>query len=169
MSEQRLSKLQKWILENCFMVTLLLDRTALKKPNNITSYRCRNCPKTNENVRISRDINGFITYQCVHVDGGYYCSYFDFFKEDILLSYFLLPPNNTISHINRVQHFHESPDYAKAHVTAHRSIINLCEKGLINTFSVFREDSIKIYLTDSGIKKAAELLKISDYTPLIGS
>ena len=165
MSEQRLSKLQKWTLENCFKVTVLLDRTALKELNHITrSYQCKDCPKTNESVRIERSQNNIVTPRCVN--DGLDCPYFEFYKEDILLSFFLLTPNNDIAHIYRVQHFHDSPDYAKAHVTAHRSISSLVEKGLVYTLSVFREDSLQIHLTDKVIEKAAELLEISDYVSL---
>ena len=166
MSERRLSKLQKWILENCFRVTVLLDRTALKELNSITrSYQCKACPKTNESVRIEKQ-SSLITHQCLK--DGYDCPYFEFYKEDVLLSYFLLTPNDDKAHINRVQHFHDSDDYAKAHVTAHRSINGLVEKGLVYAWSIYREDSLKISLTDEGMKKAAELLEISEWDSLIG-
>ena len=166
MSEQRLSKLQKWILESCFRVTVLLDRTALKKLNSTNcSRQCRDCPKTSESVRIERDSNNFIAHRCVN--SGFSCSYFEFYKEDVLLSYFMLAPNNDIAHFSRVQHFHDSPDYAKAHVTVHRSIGNLVEKGFIFNLNTFREDSLQIHLTSKGIEKAAELLKISDWESLI--
>ena len=167
MSEQRLSKLQKWILENCFKVTVLLDRTALKELNNTSrSRQCKDCPKTSESVRVKRNQSNSIVPTCVN--DGFACTYFEFYKEDILLSFFLLTPNNDIAHFSRVQHFYDSPDYAKAHVTVHRSIKNLEEKGYIYTLSTFREDSLEIHLTDKGIEKAAELLKIDDYTSLIG-
>jgi hypothetical protein len=167
MSEQRLSKLQKWILKNCFKVTILSDRTALKELKNANrSRQCRDCPKTNESVRVERENRGFVTPRCVIY--GSECPYFLFYKDDILLSFFLLPPNNSVAHFARVQHFQESPDYAKAHVTTHRSITNLVDKGLIYTFSAFREESLQIHLTDKGVEKAAELLGISDYASLIG-
>ena len=163
MSEQRLSKLQKWILENCFRVIVLLDRTTLKQLNRTsTSRHCRDCPKTGESVCLIKESDNRITHKCAKY--GYSCLHFEFYKEDILLSFFSLPPDNTKAHIYRVQHFHDSPDYAKAHVTANRSIDNLAEKGLVYAYSVFREDSLQIHLTGKGIKKAAELLKISDDT-----
>ena len=167
MSEQRLSKLQKWILENCFRVTVLLDRTTNEIPNGITRRKCRACAKTNESVLTGKAENGGITQRCAK--DGYFCQYFDFYKEDILLSYFKLPPDNGKAHINRVQHFHDSPDYAKAHVTVHRSIESLSRKGLVYTLSVFREDSQEIHLTSNGLKKAAELLGMSDCTSLVES
>ena len=160
MSGQRLSKLQKWILQNCFKVTILLDRTGLKSLKNTSnSWKCRECSEPGESVQAER-MNIIITHKCVN--SGSACQYFYFYKEDILLSYFLLPPNNGIVHINRVQHFHDSPDYAKAHVTLHRSMNNLVDKGLIFTFSTFREYSEQIHLTDKGMEKAVELLKIGD-------
>jgi len=162
MSEQRLSKIQKWILENCFRVTVLLDRTTLKKLNHITrSWQCKECPKTNENVRLTRNHGKIVTHYCVN--DGFDCPYYDFYKEDILLSFFGLKPNNDIAHIHRVQHFHESPDYTKAHVTTHRSIDSLTEKGLIYAWSTFQEESLTISLADEGMKKAAELLGVKDF------
>ena len=162
MSNQRLSKLQKWILENCFRTTVLLDRTNLKDLYNTNnSWRCKDCPKTNENIRLTIDQHAFITHQCII--SGSYCSYFPFYKEDILLSYFLLTPNNDITHIYRVQHFHDSPNYTKAHVSTHRSINGLVEKRLVYAFNTFQEYSLQIHLTDTGMKKAADLLNISDY------
>jgi Fe2+ or Zn2+ uptake regulation protein len=79
-----------------------------------------------------------------------------------LLSFFALPPNNDKLHNNRVQHFYDSPDYTKAHVTAYRSITSLVKKGLVHVFQ-FGGDSMMINLTDEGMKKAAELLGISEY------
>jgi hypothetical protein len=165
MSKQRLSKLQKWILENCFRVTVLLDRTNLKKLKNIgDSRKCRDCSKTNESVRLERNLSSIINPTCIKY--GFTCPYFEFYKEDILLSFFLLEPNNDTFHLHRVQHFHNSPDYTKVHVTAHRSINNLTEKGLVYAWNAFQEDSLQINLTDEGMKKAAELLNIPDYLSL---
>jgi phosphomevalonate kinase len=62
-----------------------------------------------------------------------------------------------------VQHFHDSPNYTKAHVSTHRSINGLVEKRLVYAFSTFQEYSLQIHLTNAGIKKAADLLNISDY------
>ena len=150
MSKQRLSKLQKWILEHCFRVTILLDRTTLKRLNNIGSSRkCWDCSKTNESVRLKIE-QDMITPRCVK--DGSICTYFWFYKEDILLSFFSLKPNNDITHFSRVQHFYDSSDYAKAHVTVHRSINNLGDKGLVSCGSVYREDSLCIWLTDDGIQ-----------------
>ena len=87
MSEQRLSKLQKWILENCYRVTVLLDRTDLKELKNAgSSYKCRDCAKTRESISVSKKL----TYLCKK--DGRSCHYFNFYKEDILLSFFMLAP-----------------------------------------------------------------------------
>ena len=135
MSDRRLSKLQKWILENCYKVTVLLDRTTLKGLHNIgRPCKCRDCPKTGESVKISKDKDKRINPLCAN--DGFSCSYFEFYKEDILLSYFLLTPNNEVAHIHRVQHFHYSPDYTKAHVSAHRSI--KCQ------FTISRESAYQV-------------------------
>jgi hypothetical protein len=159
MSEQRLSKLQKWILENCFRVTVLLDRSTLKALHHLSdSRKCKGCPKTAESVRLSRDHHNALQHLCGN-DGKGDCPYFEFYREDILLSFFSLPPDNDKAHFSRVQHFHDSPDYAKAHVTLHRSVNSLIEKGLAYTWNTFKEDSQQICLTDNGMKKAAEFLK----------
>jgi hypothetical protein len=159
MSEQRLSKLQKWILVNCYKVTVLFDRSSLKELKNAgASRKCRDCPKTRENVRLPEKQDD-VPYHCATDGLPTSCSYFVFYKEDILLSYFSLPPNNGILHINRVQHFHSSPDYTKAHVSVHRSIGSLVDKGLIRAWSGFREESLMIWLTDAGIEKSADLME----------
>ncbi len=161
MSERRLSKLQKWILENCFKVTVLLDRSGLKELKNIRdAWNCRACPKTAENV--IRDCGDTVTYICGSAQ-AFHCFYFDFYKEDVLLSFFSLIPDNDINHYERVQHFRDSPDYAKAHVTLHRSIKSLMEKGLIFTWKRSSDESLAISLTGEGMKKAAELLNINDF------
>jgi hypothetical protein len=161
MSAQRLSKLQKWILENCFRVTVLFDRTTLKTLNAVgNSRKCRECLKTKESVRLIKGRHT-LDYECLKE--GFSCSYFVFYKEDILRSFFSLPPDNMKSHFSRVQHFHDSSNYAKAHVTTLRSISSLADKGLIYACKVFREDSVTISLTDEGMNKAAELLKIEDF------
>ena len=89
------------------------------------------------------------------------CSYFAFYREDILLSFFSLTPDNGKLHNSRVQHFHNSPDYAKAQVTAYRSITGLVNKGLIHVYQ-FGGESLIINLTETGIAKTAELLKLED-------
>jgi len=126
MSKRRLSRLQKWIIENCFRVTIMQDRSSLKEI------------KDKKNPQ-------------------------NFYKEDILLSFFLLTPNNSRLHSNRSQHFYDSPNYAKAHVSVHRSIVNLIQKGYVYTSDVGGESSVQIYLTGDGIKRAAELLSVNDY------
>ena len=67
-----------------------------------------------------------------------------------------------------MQHFYDSPNYAKSHVSAHRSISNLISKGFVHTWYADGEGSLQIGLTSDGIKKAAELLGISEcYVPVI--
>ncbi len=87
-----------------------------------------------------------------------------FYKEDIMLSFFALIPNNNRLRNNRAQCFYGSPDYAKNHVIACRSIRNLVQKGLVITDDAGGEFSQKIQLTAEGAKKAAELSGVSDYT-----
>jgi hypothetical protein len=158
MSEQRLSKLQKWILENCYRVTVLFDRSNLKELKNAgASRKCRDCPKTKESVDLPEK-QGYAPYRCAMGRSGF-CSYFAFYKEDILLSYFSLRTNNEILHISRVQHFHGGPEYTKAHVSVHRSISSLVEKGLVHAWNPLRDESLMIRLADSGVEKAAELLE----------
>jgi DNA-binding MarR family transcriptional regulator len=90
------------------------------------------------------------------------CPYFSFYKEDALLSFFSLTPDDSKTHISRVQHFRVDSDYTKAHVSVHRSLNSLVEKGLVTTFR-FAEYSMTISLTDEGMKKAAALLGIAAF------
>ena len=163
MSEQRLSKLQKWILVNCFRVTIQFDRSSLKALKNAGNWlRCKDCPKTREDVHPKKDIYD-TRFKCKRgMRLVNECSYFAFYREDILLSFFSLTPDNGKLHNSRVQHFHNSPDYAKAQVTAYRSITGLVNKGLVNVYQ-FGGESMIINLTETGIAKAAELLKLEDF------
>jgi hypothetical protein len=59
-----------------------------------------------------------IEYSCLR--DGFACPYFSFYKEDVLLSFFSLTPDDSKTHISRVQHFRSDSDYTKAHVSVHK-------------------------------------------------
>ena len=160
MADQRLSKLQKWILENCFRVTILLDRAELKPLQNCRdSYKCTSCDIQNA-ASLERDSNNVIFANCI--GSGQSCFRSVFYREDVLLSYFGLASDNAKCSFFRVQHFRDSPDYAKAHATLSRCLKNLVEKGLIYLWRV-EDESQRICLTEKGIIIAAELAKTDDF------
>ena len=160
MADRRLSKLQKWILENCFRVTILLDRTALRPLQNCRdSIKCDSCDMRSA-ASLQRGMYNNITAYCA--EPGLPCRRCLFYREDVLLNYFGLVPDNSKRSFIRVQHFHDGPDYSAAHVTLSRSLKNLKEKGLIYLWRV-EDESQRIFLTDHGVSQAAELTETVDY------
>ena len=142
------------------MVTILMDRSLLRPLKNCRdSYKCSSCDVKNE-AFLERNKYNDIVANCK--DTGYSCCQNSFYKEDILLSYFSLTPNNKKHSFSRVQHFHNSPDYSKIHVTLTRCLKNMWEKDLICLWRS-EDQSQRIILTDKGIEKAAEQLHVTDY------
>lgn len=160
MAKERLSKLQKWIITECFKVNILLDRSGLKELKG--AERCYNFKKKeyynncNELIVKKRDINNNIVNYCAERNRN--CDYFTFYRDDILLSYFNLIPDNWKYPWARKQHFKGSKNNNKAYVSTGRTIINLYEKGYIY---IFRYEGMEIYLTDKGKEKALELLNLN--------
>lgn len=162
MAEQRLSKLQKWIIINCFKVNVLLDRTGLK---DLTNYECGSsfnkfeCPNK---IKKERTMYNGIANKC----GSNYCEAFNLYKEDILLSYFNLEQKYKKYYMlgYRVEHFKGDKENNKAYVTLHRSLKNLWEKDLAYTWKPSSECSLQICLTDKGNQVAMQLLNIDPST-----
>lgn len=154
MKKQRFGKLQKWIITECFKVTVLLDRSNLKKLNGLSS-RCKHC-RNKENITKKRNAANNIIYYCniCKASTGYYC----FYREDVLLTYFRLEPDNYRYPLMRKQYFKGSPDNNKAYVSLGRSLANLSETGYLYSFDDM--DGIRVELTDKGKEKAIELLDL---------
>ena len=155
----RLSKLQKWILTECFKVTVLLDRSDLKELRGNTpcydSEEKKYYSNCSEFIIKKRDLNNHINYYCNKRQQN--CEYFKFYSDDILLSYFELEPDRWKYPFSRQQHFKGSPNNNKAYVSLGRSINNLGEKGYIWGYWY---EGMEIFLTDKGRDKALELLNL---------
>lgn len=158
--KERLSKLQKWIITECFKVTVLLDKTGLEETKGNLCYNqtskeyykeCKNFVSKN------RDRNNGINYHCSKYNRS--CDRFKFYRDDILLSYFKLTADNYKYPFSRQQHFKGGPANNKAYVSLGRSINNLYQKGYI---WVFWYEGMEIGLTDKGRAKALELLNLDD-------
>lgn len=159
MAEERLSKLQKWIITNCFKVNVLLDRTGLE---DLMNYDCWGfdkfeCPK---NIVKERNSNNLIDNYCTKRMQD--CSAFQFYKEDILLSYFKLEKNNNKSAECKTQHFKYTALNNKAYVTLYRSLENLQNKNLIFTWKIWKESSLLIELSEKGREIALQLLNLDE-------
>ena len=118
MSKERLSELQKWILVNCYRMTVLHDNTKLLQLSG------RNAP------------------------GDKYV----FFRDDILLSYFNLPPSGKNTFF-KVHHFKENRNYYSAQATLSRTLKNLQGKEYIHAMQEYSN----VILTEKGKEKAIEL------------
>lgn len=154
MKKQRFSKLQKWIITECFKVTVLLDRSNLKKLNGLSS-RCKHC-RNKENITKKRNAANNIIYYCNICKD--YTEYYKFYREDILLSYFKLIPDNYRDTNRRKQYFRGSPINNKAYVSLGRSMKNLMNTGYLYSFDDM--DGIRVELTEKGKNKAIELLDL---------
>ncbi|MCL2699371.1 MAG: hypothetical protein FWE68_03580 [Defluviitaleaceae bacterium] len=166
MPNQRLSKLQKWILTASYKVTVLLDNKCLKALDGKLCYMhpCKVC-SVNQNrnaefngkeyIAVEKDSNNCIGNKCGKA-GNYSCHHFELYREDILLSYFNLEKSSK-SVMMRMQRFKDCPEYKKAHVTVTRTLKALETGGYICQYGG-GELSTSIRLTDKGAEKAAELL-----------
>lgn len=158
MAKERFSKLQKWIITECFKTTVLLDRSNLKMLKGTACYNefrpeyYKECSKT---IVKKRNTNNDIFYYCNKHNRT--CEYFKFYRDDILLSYFELEPDRWKYPFSRQQHFKGSPNNNKAYVSVGRTIKNLEEQGYIIGF---RWEGMEIILTDKGKEKALQLLNL---------
>lgn len=89
---------------------------------------------------------------------NYSCSNYTLYKEDILLSYFNLEKSKKWA-FSREQHFVDTPEYRKAHVTLSRSLKTLVANEYIGLYGGGYH-STNIKLTEKGAVKAAELLGV---------
>lgn len=165
MKKERFSNLQKWIIIECFKVTVLLDRSDLKELNGL-SNRCKYC-RNKDNITKKRSIQNKILYYCNN--GQHHTEYYYFYREDVLLSYFKLEPDNFRDTFRKKQYFKGSKDNNKAYVSLGRSIKNLTDTDYLYSFDDY--DGIRIDLTDKGKEKAMELLDLDrlqiDEPPLL--
>ena len=182
-ADQRLSKLQKWILTTCYRVTVLLDNEILVpikgKIYTNDSSSCSHCLNNSnfvrfkpinvfdgrDNMRVVKDKWNCITNRCTTETDSQSCSYFELFKEDILLSYFELSISNRSAMFSKTVHFSDSPEYRKAQVTLTRTLKNLEGNDFIGIYG-YDSFSRIIRLTDKGAFTAAKLLGLEYVSPM---
>lgn len=160
MASERLSKLQKWILEICFKITVLHNREGLKTLKVCCCYNEKIC---SESVVKQRDCYNNIEYRCNVENKRSYkneCKMYNMYTEDILLNYFNMDGSNVRDVLYRVARIEMNENTNKNYATISRTLKNMEYKGLIYRWK-FEDCSTEIHLTDKGKEKAVTLLNIS--------
>ena len=155
MAEQRLSKLQKWILINCYKVTIL------KQLEDTTIVRCRyyNKEKCTEYTTPHKSIkHAYICVKKPEVNDYTDCLAFQFTQFEIYYYYFKLKLSEQKTSNDYTIYFEHNQDSEKVYISTSRSLKNLCKKDLINCYKIDRTKII--VLTDFGVKTAKRLLEI---------
>jgi hypothetical protein len=150
MAAQRLSKLQKWILVNCYNVTILKERKdkALARCFHYNSF-------TTCSDKVTPFLNNPNVLKCK--SNSHYCSAYTFTQMDIYFYYYgLQSSKERQAYSNQGIYFIHTPESDKIYQTTSRSLKNLRDKGLIQ---YIRWEGISaVHLTDIG-KATAEKLK----------
>ncbi len=162
MASERLSKLQKWILETCFKITVLHDRKGLKPLKICCYYDKDKCPEFA--VKMRNCYNNIIC-KCEKDGKPYYandyCNMYEMYLEDILLNYFGMEFSYEKGTIYRAARIKMDDNTNKNYATLIRSMKNLEKKDLAFRYK-YGERSTEICLTDKGRMKAMELLLITE-------
>ena len=162
MASERLSKLQNWILETCFRITVLHNREGLKPLKICCYYEKDKCSKLAVKVR---DCYNQIECKCEKEGKPYYasdyCNMYEMYLEDILLNYFGMEFSYEKGTLYRVARIKMDDNTNKNYATLTRTINNLEKKDLVYRYK-FEQKSTKIYLTDKGKMKALELLHMTE-------
>lgn len=162
MASERLSKLQKWILETCFKITVLHNREGLKPLKICRYYDADNCPQLAIKTRNRHNI---IYCICGKKDKPDYesefCGMYKMYLEDILLNYFEMEFSYEKETLHRVARIKMDGTTNKKYATISRTMKNLENKDL-----AYRNKcggrSTEVCLTDKGKMKAMELLHITE-------
>lgn len=162
MANERMSRMQRWILETCFKITVLHDREGLKPLKICCYYDKDKCPKLAVKVR---NCHNNIICKCEKEGKPYYasdyCDMYEMYLEDILLNYFGMEFSYEKGTIYRVARIKMDDNTNKNYATLIRSMKNLEKKDLAFRYK-YGEKSTEICLTDKGRMKAMELLHISE-------
>lgn len=162
MANERLSKIQKWILETCFKITVLHNRKGLKPLKICCYYDKDKCPEFA--VKMRNCYNNIIC-KCEKEGRPYYasdyCNMYEMYLEDILLNYFGMEFSYEKGTIHRVARIKMAHNTNKNYATVTRTMKNLEEKDLAFRYK-YGEKSTEICLTDKGRMKAMELLHITE-------
>lgn len=159
MASERLSKLQKWVLETCFKITVLHDREGLKPLKVCCYYNKKTC---SQSIIKERDCYNNIEYRCNVENKRSYkntCKMYNMYTEDILLNYFDMECSNVRDVLYRVARIEMNENTNKNYATISRTLKNMEHKGLIYRWK-FEEYSTEICLTDKGKEKTMLLLSI---------
>ncbi len=161
MASERLSKLQKWILETCFKITVLHDRRGLKPLKICGCYNVDKCPQW-----AIKERNLYNEIECIcksdnkkiHKDEK--CDMYYMYVEDILLNYYSMECSGAKNVIWRVARIKMDENTNKNYATISRTLKNMEDKGLVYRWK-FEEYSTRIFLTSKGKEKAMQILNIS--------
>lgn len=161
MATERLSKLQKWILETCFKITVLHDRRGLKPLKICGCYDVDKCPQW---AVKQRNLWNEIECICDRDNAKIYkdkeCDMYYMYVEDILLNYYDMKCSCAKNVIYRVARIEMNENTNKNYATISRALKNMEDKGLVYRWK-FEEYSTRIFLTNKGKEKAMGILNIS--------
>ena len=126
MSEQRLSNLQKWILVNCYKITVLRERTdgELARCDYFDKSRCRDnvIPHTSHPNLYDCKTRGYEGVPRV-------CTAFEFTQNDIYRNYYRLELSRRKALFADTVYFKHTPDSDKIYNSTMRTMKSLKEKG----------------------------------------
>lgn len=160
MASERISKLQKWILETCFKITVLHDREGLKPLDVCSYYKADKCPKLAEKERNSNNvIINICKFEGKSVHNGI-CKMYSMYIEDVLLNFFDMDFSYRRDTFDRIARIKMDENTNKNYATTSRTLKNMEEKGLVYRWK-YDSYSTEIHLTEKGKEKAMILLNVS--------
>ena len=159
MSEDRYSKLQKWILTHLYSILVDNDYSCITESGHIycKQYNCEECSKDRIYIRIDGKTVISVKNCTSHLKNERCCLNGFITNNDILVHYyhFQTRPKKSLCNHDDLSIIPNS-DVAKARVTISRSVKALENKGLIHVY-ITRSNELRYYLSDTGIRKAEQL------------
>ena len=153
MSEKRLSNLQKWIIANCYRVTVLRERVdcELARCDYFNQEKCRNnvTPHPSHPNIYNCKTRG---YEGVPLA----CTAYEFTQNDIYRNYYRLELSRRLAIYTDTVYFKHTSDSDKIYNSTMRTLKNLKEKEFI-IYST-SNGAKTIILTDTGKTVAEKLL-----------
>ena len=165
MSKDRYSKLQKWILTHLYSILVDNEYSCITESGHIycKQYNCEECSK--ERIYMRKDGKTVISVKnCTSNLKNEICCLNGFItNNDILVHYyhFQTRPKKSLCCYDDLS-IVPNEDVAKARVTISRSVKTLESKGLIHVY-VTRSNELRYYLSDTGIRKAEQLLNREEF------
>lgn len=160
MSNERYSKLQKWILTHLYSILVDNDYSCIAKSGHISckEYNVDECSKNRMYMRRDGKVAISVKNYTSYLKNELCCLNGYITNNDILVHYYHFQtrhPKNSCGYDDLS--IIPNSDVAKARVTISRSIKTLENKGLIHVF-VARSNELRYYLSDIGIHKSEQLL-----------